>query len=644
VVTSCDPQALNNAVRCYVSCIPSNYRKLINVSLLAAQTGNGSLTPNQLLLNAGGFQLFNGSNGLAAEVYLLSLIAMGSTDPNVLSNQARCIECIDDSVLQELHTYLLAQATNSAIDTPTLIKGAQPYMQLWGAEWYVELYLYAQLAVLQGALSVAGSTAQSIANASRCFFSCGTGPSLSAIRAFLLCQISLNGGFNTNPNLVPPGSVYPPGAGNSQFNVNILAGMCYNICWGTNDASATLVVSGQTFTSTGAGTCTAIYSSVDTVLELFGAAGTMVTATVINCSCGICVPPPTQLHLQTQADGMTVAVTWDVPPAGVTATEVWTSTDNITFALLTTVAAPGATANATAQAIGSFLYVKLRWDKTAIQGPFCAVNYMSGRVSDWAKRVVANGGGLPSARIQDAFGTSEFDLTLVNNSLDSLMVILNTVCPGDVPTASTPLYKLQGLDPWTNNNFVNADVTLNGIIGDGATKYLDLGTINTGLNGMGNNSAGMTLYFATGNNNVESEFGDFNAFTNEAWNLQNQSGTSYYECYGFLGNDFVSAANSNWAGFLSGSRIAANDIRLYKANSTTAFVQIASNTNARTNSGGQFRTIFMAVWDSNGGAPINFSTKRLSFGALHPGLTSGQTQTLFNAVQRLRQRYGGGSV
>ncbi len=76
------------------------------------------------------------------------------------------------------------------------------------------------------------------------------------------------------------------------------------------------------------------------------------SSTAVPCSV------PTGLAASWQVDTTTI-VTWDALPAKITKTEVWSSSDNITFVLSATVAAPGVTT--TLSASGTAPYVKIRF-------------------------------------------------------------------------------------------------------------------------------------------------------------------------------------------------------------------------------------------------------------------------------------------
>jgi hypothetical protein len=356
-----------------------------------------SSTPEQLLAAATSFQKLNGSDALAIEVYVLSLLAGGSTDPKVIANAATCFFCKSDGMLQDIATYLLAANNNASTDPKTLLAAVPKYQKLWGADFYVLAYLYAQAGVASGVLTAATATVDSLINASRCFFMCVQSAPLLAMLDYLLCQLNAIGGFTgTGPNLVPPGSVYN---GSSQFLVNIQAGVCYNVCWGANEVSAFLAVSGQTFQSSGAGTCTALWSSTDTTLLLTGTvAGSTVTAQINSCSCGICSPRPINFTFANNLVGGTTTANWNAPPAGVTATQLWTSSDNITYNLVATVAAPGTSATVAQPAAGAFLWGKIRHVSgtffSSFTPPIEVSGLLNGLVSYWnLDNVIDNPGG-----------------------------------------------------------------------------------------------------------------------------------------------------------------------------------------------------------------------------------------------------------
>lgn len=50
---------------------------------------------------------------MQVQTYLLAVLAGGSTDPNVLAEQAKCFKCLSTTTLLEIQVYLLCQLVNA---------------------------------------------------------------------------------------------------------------------------------------------------------------------------------------------------------------------------------------------------------------------------------------------------------------------------------------------------------------------------------------------------------------------------------------------------------------------------------------------------------------------------------------------------
>jgi hypothetical protein len=250
-----------------------------------------------------------------------------------------------------------------------------------------------------------------------------------------------------------------------------------------------------------------------------------------------------------------------------------------------------------------------------------------------------NGGGTPSLATQNALTT--FANALQSANIAPLMSIIMPFAPDSLIAALTPLWKANsGTDPWTNHNFVAGDLTVNGLKPDGSTKYLDSGAIpnviwpyNSGL------YAGMSVYTNTFVANG-SDFGSL-AGGNNFFIGNETPGPYFYDNVGRVSG----AALTGFVGFYSASRTSASRVDLYCANSTLAFQNLASNTANIGQSGSPGTLSMFGVGGvNNGGVYGGNSDHRVSFIACHQGLTSAQTQALYNAVQALRQAFGGGYV
>jgi len=192
-------------------------------------------------------------------------------------------------------------------------------------------------------------------------------------------------------------------------------------------------------------------------------------------------------------------------------------------------------------------------------------------------------------------------------------------------------------DPWTNNNFVGGDLTVNGLQADGATKWLNTG-FNSTVAFINDSSAGISTMTPTVVGAAAKIIG-----VQFSYELEELTGKTIAFSIWNNGADRVQQAAPdavNFAGFMSGSRENDNFAACYKANSGYAFAQVATDVVARTSV--RFNAV-CGYFRSSAGAfcPANYVG---SFAAFHLGLTAAQTQSLYNAAQALRVALGGGYV
>lgn len=348
---------------------------------------------------------------------------------------------------------------------------------------------------------------------------------------------------------------------------------------------------------------------------------------------GAAFPAPTGFTFD-PASSTAITASFAAPPAGATGTEIWTSSDGITYALDSTVPAPGTGNNVVAPAVGSFKWGKVRY-VNVMAGSFSAPAEVSGRVCDWITRVVANGGVNPTLTERRAANT--FDLALVSAVVDSKLVSIVLFIQSSVIGAITPLYHLKGSDPWSNQGpFVGADLSVNGLKGDG-TKYLN--TVITPSVDLTVNSTCWFLYESVAQSNVGELFGASGGAQLDALlpnDVNNGVATNYYSQ-----NQLVTTPPI-LTGFYLGSRVSNTDQRLYFANSANAWAQVGA-TQAGAGAGLCAQTLTAFALNA-AGTPGNKSNGALSICGVASGLTSGQGQSLFNAVDAFRIALGGGRV
>lgn len=483
--------------------------------------------------------------------------------------------------------------------------------------------------------------ATTLLKAASCF-SCLPTRKLSAIRTYIFCQLAPLG---VGLNIIPVGSKYGGGA-NPEFDLTVLANTSYTIMWGDNDLSMTLC--GVNYPSTGAGTTTTVFTATCTLMQFFGTfAGTTVTARVhVNRAF---IPIPGGASFTISAAGTQVTASWADPHlAFVNYAEVWTSADSFIYSLAATVNLPAVSTTFAAPASGSFLYVKIRFCQTGgTCGAFTSALGISGRAANWVARVQTNGGGAPSASTRAAVNT--FDLALVTAGIDGRCQYVLMFAPDGLIAATTPLYKVTGNDPATNNGpFVAGDLTVNGLIGNGTTKWLNSGVKCTDWVAV-STKGGLACYTSTTDQtSTQIDIGNSNGGFNQGMDIRNNSSpgqcqSSFPPSGGSASTVIVNVAN--FVGFCLMTRSSGTDHRLYNASSTVVFSQIGSNATNTAAVAMQNTALGIFCEFQAGITPNFFSKKRHSFDAIfNGGFNASEGQALFNAVQALRVAFGGGFV
>lgn len=268
-------------------------------------------------------------------------------------------------------------------------------------------------------------------------------------------------------------------------------------------------------------------------------------------------------------------------------------------------------------------------------------------IHDYNQRIVAAGGTDISTTTSNALRTFYAGLD-TDGTLYSI-VAANVFVPDNLTAARTPVVWQGGNDIWVNNLFAASNLTVNGLTGNGSTKYL-----GTGLNpatlvnrGFSSTSAGGTvLTFAV------PTAGDDLAGAGTAANSYfrvpiNNAGTLFFNCWKVVtvNTEFVArgapGGSSTWAGYVSGNRTAANAIRMDWV--TNGVHNIATNgTGNQTGSTATITNLYAFASSPVGGVANTFSDHTLSFLALHSGLTQTASSNLWNRVFNLRSSLGGG--
>jgi hypothetical protein len=292
--------------------------------------------------------------------------------------------------------------------------------------------------------------------------------------------------------------------------------------------------------------------------------------------------------------------------------------------------------------------------------PMFSQQIVAGNVSpvvvDWINRIIKNGGTKPSQNTISA--VNRFYHNIDSTTIIGKIKSLNCYVPDNLIACLTPLINTYGNDPWTNynNNFVAGDLTINGLIGNGGayylttTKYLDTGVLGT--NYLNDNTAGLTVYAYTSGLNAGGDGGTYDAgYTN--WDGTDGDALSFHRSngntFGFWAyniNDGTCLFSSTNTGYLSGNRISISDERMYFANSSNTHAQVGNTVTSGTGTRGAHNIYVHAgyLWSNSpiGPDPFGASTSRISFAAVHDGLTASESSQFFNFIQAYRQQIGGG--
>jgi hypothetical protein len=262
-------------------------------------------------------------------------------------------------------------------------------------------------------------------------------------------------------------------------------------------------------------------------------------------------------------------------------------------------------------------------------------------VTDWAARVVTNGGAAPSGGTKTALST--FAAGLVTDGVWAKLLVVNAFVPDNLIASLTPLQRGTGADPWVNHNFISGDLTIDGLRGNASTKYLDTG-MKVSTSGISVTSASIIAYAFSVSGGTCADLGCVNGTTNDSFDMYcNFSGTSYFDAFTDLGAPGRINTATHGAGYYCGSRTASNAINLYYAKSSSAHASIVSG----SGTAGALPAFNLFVFDlSLNGAEYasGHSDNRLSFAAVAIGLTSTDSSNLYTRIQALRTSLGGGFV
>ena len=266
---------------------------------------------------------------------------------------------------------------------------------------------------------------------------------------------------------------------------------------------------------------------------------------------------------------------------------------------------------------------------------------------DYNRKIVAAGGSAISSTTSNAL--RDFRAGMDTDDLLYRIVAANCYAPDNLIAARTPFLWQAGHEIWLNNNFGETNVSINGLTGNGTSKSLMTGLSPAAITygGFSVTSAGISLMIYNATSSVPAvavEMG--NAATAAFMHVQHTGNRLFFYCWlaTLVNQDFVTVGtpHTNWSGYFSGNRTAANAIRIDWA--TNGVHNIA--TNATGNQTGNKTSVTNlnahSFWVSATASAANWSDRTISFMSLHPGLTQTQSSNLWFRVAALRDDLGGG--
>jgi hypothetical protein len=258
----------------------------------------------------------------------------------------------------------------------------------------------------------------------------------------------------------------------------------------------------------------------------------------------------------------------------------------------------------------------------------------------WARRVVVNGGPMPSGNTLTALAS--FNLAI--RDIRSQIVACNFFALDSVIAARTPLIVgPSGVDPWDNLAHDNYDGRsgLNGwalnIVGDPTL----VGIIQPSLSGLSFNSAGVVLYGydIAADPQHAIDFGALHVATGDGLYFGTASGNKKTQ----IGKVLLTVAGAGANGFYSCQRTGSTSLNMYFANSGSAHASIGSIATAETGDISNLN-FSMGIGMNTDGTFGEALGRIYSFAAVTTGMNATDSGTLYAAVQALRTSLGGGFV
>lgn len=266
--------------------------------------------------------------------------------------------------------------------------------------------------------------------------------------------------------------------------------------------------------------------------------------------------------------------------------------------------------------------------------------------TDWARRVVANGGAQPSANTVAAMETLR--TTLIAQGITNKLYSLCIFVPDSVIAATTPLFKHFGSDPWTNFNFAVSNLTINGLKGDGTSKVLDTGVkpkdVQIPINGATIGLSVIVTESASNEANITAGYQD--ADNNPVTALQvSSAGVSQWYAVSATAATEVVTNDFARVGYVSGNRTTngGTNLTLFVASPLESHKLLASKSGSQAAATTSTEVTYSVFANKHGETNRSWTSQRLSMACVHDGFTETESSNFWWAVKTCRESLGGGT-
>jgi len=259
-------------------------------------------------------------------------------------------------------------------------------------------------------------------------------------------------------------------------------------------------------------------------------------------------------------------------------------------------------------------------------------------VIKWRKN--AKSAGAEAISNKTMLAMDEFYKGLKRTGIYYKMISLNCYVPDNLIASITPLIHIDNR-PYDNVAFIASDLNLDGLKGDGTSKYLKT-RVNPTLHLKNNASGGLTMYSVQPLSENAYSMGSQDSAGTQVMILYYVFSTNVTIVDLFDISSRLSIANLGYTGYISANRVTASKMDLYMASPIKPHVSAIRDLTAKTGVRPNFETYVHVA--NTGGSASSWSSRRYSFSAIHEGLTEDESRKFYHFIHNLRRRLGGGYI